>query len=89
MALLHHITVDVPHAAFFALKRRAAAGVDAVTWNMDEERGKKNLCDLHARVHAGTYRALSSRRTVCQQILRRARRWLSHLLKNSASRSWQ
>src|SRR5690349_18649031 len=31
-ALLHHITVDVLRAAFFALKRRAAPGVDAVTW---------------------------------------------------------
>jgi len=36
-ALLHHITVDVLRAAFFALKRRAAPGIDAVTWDMYEE----------------------------------------------------
>jgi len=28
-ALLHHITVDVLRAAFFALKKRAAPGIDA------------------------------------------------------------
>jgi len=32
-ALLHHVSVDVLRAAFFALKRRAAPGVDAMTWD--------------------------------------------------------
>ena len=62
-ALLHHITVDVLRAAFFALKKRAAPGIDAVTWDMYEERREENLRDLHVRVHAGAYRALPSRRT--------------------------
>jgi RNA-directed DNA polymerase len=62
-ALLHHITVDVLRAAFFALKRRAAPGVDAVTWDMYEEHREGNLRDLYARLHAGAYRALPSRRT--------------------------
>lgn len=31
-ALLHHVTVDTLRDAFLALKRRAAAGVDGVTW---------------------------------------------------------
>src|SRR3954463_14361984 len=31
-ALLHHITVDVLRQAFFTLKKRAAPGVDGVTW---------------------------------------------------------
>jgi RNA-directed DNA polymerase len=62
-ALLHHITVDVLRAAFFALRRRAAPGVDAVTWDMYEESREENLRDLHRRVHAGAYRALPSRRT--------------------------
>src|SRR3954465_1946609 len=31
-ALLHHITVDVLRQAFFNLKKRAAPGVDGVTW---------------------------------------------------------
>jgi RNA-directed DNA polymerase len=61
-ALLHHITVDVLRAAFFALKRRAAPGIDAVTWDMYEEHREERLRDLHRRVHAGAYRALPSRR---------------------------
>ncbi|MCA6116733.1 hypothetical protein J6524_17770 [Bradyrhizobium sp. WSM 1738] len=31
-ALLHHVNVDTLSAAFYALKRKAAAGVDGVTW---------------------------------------------------------
>src|SRR6266699_3195616 len=31
-ALLHHITVDVLRRVFFKLKKRAAPGVDGVTW---------------------------------------------------------
>lgn len=62
-ALLHHITTDMLRAAFFALKRRAAPGIDAVTWDMYEEDREANLSDLHRRVHAGAYRALPSRRT--------------------------
>jgi RNA-directed DNA polymerase len=30
-ALLHHVSVDCLRAAFFALKKRAAAGIDQVT----------------------------------------------------------
>ena len=33
-ALFHHITRDALGAAYFALKKDAAAGVDGVTWNM-------------------------------------------------------
>src|SRR5262249_31483475 len=61
-ALLHHINVDVLRAAFFALKRRAAPGIDAVTWDTYEETREENLAALHRRVQAGTYRALPSRR---------------------------
>ena len=31
-ALLHHINVDTLRQAFYALKRKAAPGVDGVTW---------------------------------------------------------
>jgi RNA-directed DNA polymerase len=61
-ALLHHITVDMLRTAFFALKRRAAPGVDAVTWEAYEAGLEENLQHLHARLHAGSYRALPSRR---------------------------
>src|ERR1035437_7518311 len=31
-ALLHHLTVDLLHDSFYALKRKAAPGGDGVTW---------------------------------------------------------
>lgn len=61
-ALLHHVTVDVLRAGFLALRRRAAPGIDAVTWDAYAEDLELRLQDLHRRVHAGTYRALPSRR---------------------------
>jgi hypothetical protein len=61
-ALLHHVTVDLLRDAFMALKRRAAPGVDGVTWSDYEVGLEDNLQDLHARVHRGTYRALPVRR---------------------------
>lgn len=61
-ALLHHLTVDVLRGGFLSLKRRASAGVDAVTWDAYAENLESNLRDLHRRVHSGAYRALPSRR---------------------------
>jgi len=61
-ALLHHVSVDLMRDAFLALKRRAAPGVDGVTWEDYETRLEGNLQDLHARVHSGGYRALPVRR---------------------------
>lgn len=61
-ALLHHVTVDLLRDAFLALKRRAAPGVDGVTWQDYEASLEGNLQDLHARVHRGSYRALPVRR---------------------------
>ncbi len=61
-ALLHHVDVDRLRAAYFALRPKAAPGVDGVTWvdfGLDLE---DNLEDLHARVHGGAYRAKPSRR---------------------------
>ena len=61
-ALLHHITVDALRLAFLNLKKRAAAGVDEVTWADYVADLDRNLTDLHARVQRGAYRALPSRR---------------------------
>ncbi|WP_420831430.1 reverse transcriptase domain-containing protein, partial [Bradyrhizobium acaciae] len=62
-ALLHHINVDTLRAAFFALRRRAAPGVDGMTWQDYEEDLEPQLADLHKRVQRGTYRPQPSRRT--------------------------
>src|SRR3954453_14660752 len=61
-ALLHHVDVDRLRSAYFALRPKAAPGVDGVTWaeyGLDLE---VNLRDLHARVHRGAYRARPTRR---------------------------
>ena len=62
-ALLHHINVDTLRLAFYALKRKAAAGVDGVTWADYEADLEPKLEDLHGRVHRGAYRPQPSRRT--------------------------
>jgi RNA-directed DNA polymerase len=62
-ALLHHVNVDTLGTAFYALKRKAAAGVDGVTWQDYEADLWQNLEDLHGRVHRGAYRPRPSRRT--------------------------
>jgi RNA-directed DNA polymerase len=61
-ALLHHVDVDRLRAAYFALRPKAAPGVDGVTWTDYGEDLEGNLRDLHARVHRGAYRARPSRR---------------------------
>jgi group II intron reverse transcriptase/maturase len=61
-ALLHHVTIDLLRDAFLALKRRAAPGVDGVTWQDYEANLEGNLKGLHAKVHSGSYRALPVRR---------------------------
>jgi RNA-directed DNA polymerase len=62
-ALLHHVTPDTLRLAFYALRRRAAPGVDGVRWQDYEADLEPRLADLHARVHRGAYRPLPSRRT--------------------------
>ncbi len=62
-ALFHHITPDALGAAYFALKKDAAAGVDGVTWDMYGEGLEERLLDLHRRLHnGGAYRAPPVRR---------------------------
>jgi group II intron reverse transcriptase/maturase len=61
-ALLHHVDVDRLRAAYFALRPKAAPGVDGVTWSDYGVDLEENLQDLHARVHRGAYRARPSRR---------------------------
>jgi RNA-directed DNA polymerase len=62
-ALLHHVSIDQMREAFYALKRRAAPGVDGVTWQGYETDLEGNLADLHDRVHrGGPYHPLPSRR---------------------------
>ena len=61
-ALLHHISIDTLRTAFYALKRKAAPGVDGMTWHDYEADLELRIEDLHGRVHRGAYRPQPSRR---------------------------
>jgi RNA-directed DNA polymerase len=62
-ALFHHINVDTLRTAFYALRRKAAPGVDGMTWRDYEADLEPRLKDLYERVHRGAYRPQPSRRT--------------------------
>ncbi len=61
-ALLHHVNEECLTEAFFNLKKTAAVGVDAVTWQEYEQQVEARIADLHDRIHRGAYRAKPSRR---------------------------
>jgi group II intron reverse transcriptase/maturase len=61
-ALLHHVTEERLRSAFFELKKKAAPGIDGVTWDSYSVRLDERIADLHGRVHRGAYRASPSRR---------------------------
>jgi hypothetical protein len=66
-ALLHHLTVDLLRVSFYSLKRKAAPGVDGVTWQEYEDGLEDRLTDLHGRIHRGAYRAMPSRRVYIEK----------------------
>jgi RNA-directed DNA polymerase len=61
-ALLHHITIDLLEQSYYALNRKAAPGIDGVTWQAYGEHLPENLKALHHRIHQGSYRARPARR---------------------------
>jgi RNA-directed DNA polymerase len=62
-ALLHHVyNPEQLKAAYFALKRDAAPGVDGETWQHYGEALEENLADLSDRLKRGAYRAEPVRR---------------------------
>jgi RNA-directed DNA polymerase len=61
-ALLHHVNEELLLESYYSLKRKAAPGVDGVTWKQYEEGVEGRIRDLHDRIHRGGYRALPSKR---------------------------
>jgi len=61
-ALLHHVTTDLLRSSYYQLKRKAAAGVDGVTWQAYGDGLEERITDLHGRIHRGAYHARPSRR---------------------------
>jgi RNA-directed DNA polymerase len=61
-ALLHHVDLTRLRAAYWAIRPKAAPGVDGVRWEAYGQDLEANLQDLHTRLHIGRYRAKPSRR---------------------------
>src|SRR3984893_14109902 len=66
-ALLHHLTAELLRESFYSLKRKAAPGVDGVTWQEYEPGVGDRLVDVYSRVHRGAYRATPSRRVYIEK----------------------
>jgi group II intron reverse transcriptase/maturase len=68
-ALLHHVyDVERLRAAYLALERDAAAGVDGETWRHYGERLEDNLRELSERLKRGAYRAKPVRRVFIPKV---------------------
>jgi group II intron reverse transcriptase/maturase len=61
-ALLQHVTVDLLRDSYHSLKKKAAPGVDGVTWREYGEGLEARISDLHGRIQRGAYQAQPSRR---------------------------
>ena len=66
-ALLHHVTIELLQDSFYALKRKAAPGVDGVTWQQYETGVEDRLKDLHGRIHRGAYQGAAIAESVYTQ----------------------
>jgi RNA-directed DNA polymerase len=61
-ALLHHVNEELLLESYYSLKRKAAPGVDGVTWKEYGEGVESRIEELHDRIHRGGYRAQPSKR---------------------------
>lgn len=61
-ALMHLVDVELLRQSYFWLQKKAAAGVDGVTWQQYGQGLEERLVDLHGRIHRNAYRASPSRR---------------------------
>lgn len=60
--LLSHIRVPLLEEAYHSLQKKAAVGVDGVTWEAYGERLDERLRDLEGRIHRGSYHPQPVRR---------------------------
>lgn len=67
LSLAHLMTVDMLHDSFVHLKKRAAAGVDGVTWQDYSVNARERLTNLHERLRQGRYRAQPVRRVYIEK----------------------
>ncbi len=67
-ALVHHVDVACLRVAYWAIRPRAAPGVEGQTWEAYGQDLEANLHDLHTRLHTGRCRASSSRRVYIPKV---------------------
>lgn len=60
--LLHHIDTDLLHTAYISLNKKAATGIDGITWQEYGKELKTNLAKLHDQIHSGSYKVTASKR---------------------------
>lgn len=60
--LMHHLDVELLRRAYQALNRKAARGVDGLSWEEYGQALDARLHDLHRRLHGGRYRPQPVRR---------------------------
>ena len=61
-ALLLHVSIDLLRQSYYNRKKKAAPGVDGMTWKKQGEDREGRRADLHGRIHRGAYHAQPSRR---------------------------
>ena len=61
--LFSHLTLELLHDSFYELKRKAAPGIDGITWAAYEPTVPVSIPDLHERLHNGRYRAQPVKRS--------------------------
>ena len=61
-ALMHLVDIELLRQSYLWLQRKAAAGVDGVTWQQYGEELEERLVSLHERIQRNAYRARPSRR---------------------------
>lgn len=65
--LLHHINVELLTSSFYQLKKKAAVGIDGVTWHEYEQDLEDRIDELHGRIHRGAFRATPSKRVYIEK----------------------
>ena len=65
--LLHHISVELLTSSFYQLKKKAAVGIDRVSWHEYEQDHEDRIVDLHGCIHRGAFRATPSKRVYIEK----------------------
>ena len=57
-SLFHHITEELLYTSFYELKRKAASGIDGVSWYEYQEDLRGNIAKVYSKLQKGKYKAI-------------------------------